>query len=105
MHGGILRSRPAFGGLIRVRTTRDIEYLVKEAEVLTGRRGRDFVVCGGADRLAYRVLWYENGYEVQRLGPAGDPTSAMLLLPEMLDQHCFGSALRAGCLFTPVVAE
>jgi len=37
--------------LLSVQAPEDIEYLVKESEVLTGRSGRTFVIAG-ADRLA-----------------------------------------------------
>ena len=36
--------------LLSVQAPEDIEYLVKESEVLTGRSGRTFVIAG-ADRL------------------------------------------------------
>jgi hypothetical protein len=42
--------------LLSVQAPEDIEYLVKESEVLTGRSGRTFVIAG-ADRLVYRVHW------------------------------------------------
>lgn len=40
--------------LLNVRAPEDIEFLVKESEVLTGKPGRTFVIAG-ADRLSYRV--------------------------------------------------
>ena len=43
--------------MLAVRSTEDIEYLVKESEVLTGLPGRTFVIAG-ADRLTYRLLWH-----------------------------------------------
>jgi len=39
--------------LLSVQAPEDIEYLVKESEVLTGRSGRTFVIAG-ADRSALR---------------------------------------------------
>ena len=43
--------------MLAVRSTEDIEFLVKESEVLTGLPGRRFVIAG-ADRLTYRLLWH-----------------------------------------------
>lgn len=40
--------------LLAVQTPEDIEFLVKESEVLTRLAGRTFVIAG-ADWLAYRV--------------------------------------------------
>ena len=54
------------GGFTQVCTPADIEYLVKESEVVTGNPGRKFVIYG-ADRLIYRIAWHPNGYHVQRL--------------------------------------
>jgi hypothetical protein len=39
MYGSLLDRRLAVGGLIQVRTPADIEYLVKESEVVTGPSG------------------------------------------------------------------
>ena len=40
--------------LLAVTAPEDIEFLVKESEVLTGQPGRIFVIAG-AERLSYRV--------------------------------------------------
>ena len=64
MYGSILDRRPAVGGLIQVRTPADIEYLVKESEVVTGHPVRKFVIYG-ADRLAYRIAWCPHAYQVE----------------------------------------
>jgi hypothetical protein len=61
------RRRPCFP----VRALDDIEYLVKESEVVTGQAGRAFVIAG-ADRLIYRVHWHPLGFKVERLDVHGD---------------------------------
>ena len=68
--------------LLAVTAPEDIEFLVKESEVLTGQPGRIFVIAG-AERLSYRVRWQLMGFKVARgsrrhdcrgPGPAG-PTA------------------------------
>lgn len=88
--------------LLVVRTPQDVEYLVKEIEVITGKSGRTFVVSG-ADRLHYRVHWrlqgQSQGVTIERL----DATSRVvhsrhLLLWEFLE-HSLMDALAVGQLF------
>ncbi|MDR3368878.1 hypothetical protein [Rhodoferax sp.] len=88
--------------LLNVRAPEDIEFLVKESEVLTGKPGRMFVIAG-ADRLSYRVQWHPMGVQVERLDAHGRALSSeQLLLWEFLE-HSVIEALRAGQLFTPLV--
>jgi len=88
--------------LLKVRAPEDIEFLVKESEVLTGKPGRTFVIAG-ADRLSYRVQWHPMGSKVERLDAHEQALSSQHLLPwEFLD-HSVVEALRAGQLFTPLV--
>jgi hypothetical protein len=104
MYTSIIDRSPAVGALIQVRTPRDIEYLVKESEVVTGRRGRKFVICG-ADRLAYRVAWCPHGYQVERLDESDKPTSTIYLLPAQFSAHGLGEAIARGQLFTPALSR
>ena len=85
--------------MLAVRSAEDIEYLVKESEVLTGLPGRTFVIAG-ADRLTYRLLWHPLGFKVQRLSEQGKVLHTQQLLTfEFLD-HSLLEALHAGQLFT-----
>ena len=104
MHGRINDRGPAFGGLIPVCTPADIEYLVKESEVVTGHPGRKFVIYG-ADRLAYRIAWCPNGYHVERLDESDKPTSTMYLLPAQFSAHGLGEALLRGRLYTSALSR
>ena len=104
MYERIIDRRPTFSGLVQVRTPADIEYLVKESEVVTGKPGRKFVI-GGADRVVYRIQWSPSGYHVQRLDEAGNATSAMYVQPESFAEHSVGNAMREGYLFTPTLAQ
>lgn len=93
------------GPLVTVRTIEDIEFLVKESEVLTGRRGRKFIITG-ATRLAFRVHWYPTGYQVRRLNMDTDkPCNRKLFMrPYVFLLHGLGRALRTGRLCTPAVS-
>ena len=97
-----IRAGQDFGSMLPVRAAADIEYLVKESEVVTGKPGRRFVIAG-ADRLVYRIQWHPIGCKVQRLDNAGNATCTAYLLHGELYAHSLGEALRAGQLFTPKV--
>lgn len=89
--------------LLPVRTPEDIEFLVKESEVVTGHAGRTFVIAG-ADRLTYRVHWrpreHPLGLTVERLDAANQVLCGeRLLLWEFLE-HPLMDALAAGQLYT-----
>jgi hypothetical protein len=104
------RQVPGRMRLLSVQAPEDIEYLVKESEVLTGQSGRSFVIAG-ADRLVYRVHWrpltgsggHAAGPLVERLGNRGEVLSRQhLQLWEFLE-HSLVEARAAGQLFTPPV--
>jgi len=88
--------------LLTVHAPEDIEFLIKESEVLTGRAGRTFVIAG-ADWLAYRVHWHPIGLKVERLNEEGRVLSTQHLLPREFLGHSLIEALAAGQLFTPPV--
>jgi len=88
--------------LLTVHAPEDIEFLIKESEVLTGRAGRTFVIAG-ADWLAYRVHWHPIGLKVERLDAGGRVLSAQHLLPREFVGHSLMEALAAGQLFTPPI--
>jgi hypothetical protein len=90
--------------MLRVRAAADIEYLVKESEVMTGEPGRTFVISG-ADRLVYRIRWHPIGCIVQRLDDHGNATSTQYVLHGEFEAHSVSEALRAGQLFTPMVSR
>lgn len=85
--------------LVRVEDIGDLDYLVKESEVVTGQPGREFVVLG-ADRPAFRVKADAAGYEIARVD---DPTCGqniqLATVPDLAG-HTLGNALRCGLLFT-----
>ena len=97
-----IKDHRAVDSMLPVRAAADIEYLVKESEVVTGQPGREFVIAG-ADRLVYRIQWHQIGCKVQRLDDTGNAMSTLYMLHGEFDAHALSEALRAGQLFTPAV--
>lgn len=85
-----------------VSAPEEIEFLVKESEVLTGKPGRTFAIAG-ADRLTYRVQWHAAGFKVERLDAQGRALNIQHLLPWEFVDHSVVEALNAGQLFTPAI--
>jgi hypothetical protein len=88
--------------LLPVRSEAEIEFLVKESEVMTGKPGREFVVTG-ADRLSYHVEWHGTGLSVRRLRGEEPQTETLFVQRRDLPGHTLGSAMLYGQLFTPQV--
>ena len=101
MHYAARHPKPS-EALLPVRALDDIEYLVKESEVLTGQAGRRFVIAG-ADRLPYRVHWHPLGFKVERLDASGKVLDCRHLLPWEFEHHILAQALACGQLFTASV--
>jgi hypothetical protein len=99
-----IRVQRKSGQMVNVHASEDIEYLVKESEIVTGRLGRKFVISG-ADHLVYMIQWYPVGYKVQRLDEMGNPISTNYVQPDELASHSLGEALRAGQLYTAPVSH
>ena len=87
--------------LLTVQAPEDIEFLVKESEVLTGAPGRTFVVAG-ADRPAYQVHADAAGFQIARLDGAV-PRQWLATAPE-LASHAIGHAMACGLLYTEPLA-
>ena len=88
--------------LVAVSSAEDIEFLVKESEVLTGLPGRTFVIAS-ADWLIYRVQWHSMGFKVDRLDAQGRTLCSQRLLPWEFVDHSLVGALAVGQLFTPSI--
>jgi hypothetical protein len=80
----------------------DIEFLVKESEVLTGRSGRRFVIAS-ADRLHYLVHWRSPALVVERLDCNGLVCDRQFLLPWEFEQHPLAEAMTSQQLFATAV--
>lgn len=85
-----------------VRGIEDLEFLVKESEVLTGRSGRRFVVAS-ADRLHYLVHWRSPALVVERLDSNGLVCDRQFLLPWEFEQHPLAEAMNSQQLFATAV--
>lgn len=88
--------------LFPVASIDDIEYLVKESEVVTGLASRTFVVAG-ADRLFYQLSQHRKGFQLQRLDVSGRVLHSEHLLTFELLEHSLHEALQAGQLFVASV--
>ena len=102
MHHTIAHRTARASPRLPVQALGDIEYLVKESEVLTGQAGRRFVIAG-ADRLPYRVHWHPLGFKVERLDASGKVLDCRHLLPWEFEHHSLAQALACGQLFTASV--
>ena len=87
---------------LAVSAPEEIEFLVKESEVLTGKPGRTFVIAG-ADRLTYRVPWHTAGFTVERLDAQGRTLNVQHLLPWEFIDHSVVEALNAGQHFAAAI--
>jgi hypothetical protein len=77
-----------------------LEHYVKEHELLTAERGREFVVLG-AERISYRVGLCQNGYEIRRESDSGSTAHPLLrAAAHDLHKHAIGKAMLSGALFT-----
>jgi hypothetical protein len=86
--------------LLPVRSEVELEFLVKESEIVTGKPGRQFVVTG-AERLTYHVEWHGAGLSVRRL--QREESKTLFVQRRDLPGHTLGSAMLYGQLFTPQV--
>ena len=85
--------------LVPVRTLNDLDWLVKESEIMTGEPGREFVVAG-ADRPAYHVRLDPAGYQIQRVDDETRAVMPMHATAPDLVRHALGNALACGLLYT-----
>lgn len=106
MHLHIHRQTSAALSILqRVRRLAEIEFLIKESEVLTGCAGRIFEIHG-AERLTYRVHWHPWMIDVERLDASGAVLDIQHLSPGDFATHSVVEALMAGQLYTaPVHTE
>ena len=55
---------PAARDLIRVRNVAELDWYVKESELVTATPGRNFIVAGAAEQI-YRVQIASDGYQIR----------------------------------------
>ena len=88
--------------LVNVLAPEDIEFLIKESEVITGRPGRTFAVAG-ADWQIFRLHWLQGVLKVDRLDTTGQVLSTERVPTKAFCEHRLIGALASGQLFTPPV--
>ena len=68
-----IRSAP-LRDLLPVRSLNDLDWFVKESEIITGNPGREFVVAG-SDQPTFRIHLDHVGYQIARVD-RGDQAAA-----------------------------
>lgn len=87
---------------IEVRGLNDLEYLVKESEIVTNQVGRTFHIRSH-NRPVQIALEY-GGFVIRNLG-RGDVNRPIYLPRRLLMDALLGHALRSGMLFTRRLAD
>ena len=88
--------------LVNVLAPEDIEFLIKESEIITGRPGRTFAVAGAGWQI-FRLHWLQGVVKVDRLDTAGQVLSTERVPTKAFCEHRLIGALASGLLFTPPV--
>jgi hypothetical protein len=84
--------------LVSVPTIDELEWLVKESELVTGSAGRDFVIAG-AERLAFHVRLQCDGFQICRNDLRTDALPFWTAAPD-LRSHTLGHAIACGLVYT-----
>ena len=88
--------------LLTVQAPEDIEFLIKESEIITGRPGRTFAVAGAGWQI-FRLHWLQGVVKVDRLDTACQVLSTERVPTRSFYEHRLIRALATGQLFTPPV--
>ncbi|NVD97676.1 hypothetical protein [Massilia sp. BJB1822] len=81
----------------QVQNLDDLDYLIKESELLTGAPGRRFHLRSHDQQVTIALEW--DGYLIRNLN-RGDPIKTIYLPRLLLPQAMLGYVLRTGRLFT-----
>ena len=99
MYGLAMTSTPQqFGQQIAVNTVLDLEYLVKESEMLTGHPGRAFQLRCGHQVLTYQVTFDGTAFAIVGVSPGGLPVNLTMVAREV-EKSQFGIAMKEFRLF------
>jgi hypothetical protein len=102
---GIAMSIPQqFGRHIAVRSVQDIEYEIKESEMLTGQPGRALQLRCGHPMFTYQVTFDGVAFSIAGVPPAGPPVKFTRLAHE-IEQSQFGIAMTEYRLFCEPLEE
>jgi len=92
----------AASGLVPVRTRDDLDWYVKEREMLTGKPGRIFVV-EGKEAPTYVVQLDPAGYLISPVHLSAEPDLHAATIAPDIFERTLGSALLLGRLYTPAL--
>jgi hypothetical protein len=98
MYGFSMSTPQQFGQQIAVTTILDLEYLVKESELLTGLPGRAFQLRCGHQMLTYQVTFDGTAFSIAGESPTGLPVNVAMLAREV-EKSQFGIAMKEFRLF------
>lgn len=104
MYGIAMTTPQQFGQQIAVTSVLDLEYLVKESELMTSRPGRVFQLRTGSRILSYQVTFDGRAFGIVGSSPDGLPLSLSLAARE-LEQSEFGVAMKEYRLFCHALEE
>jgi hypothetical protein len=104
MYGLVIPGRPIqFGRLVAVRTPDDLEYLIKERELLESQEGRVFHAHLNDVVLRFRVCAKGSGYEVVAATTAEQKGTAVFVARGDLLKSTLGQAMAHGRLFCDAI--
>ncbi|MBB3122195.1 hypothetical protein [Pseudoduganella violacea] len=86
----------------QVQNQDELDYLIKESELLTGGPGRKFHLRSQERQVTIALEW--DGYLIGNLN-RGDPIKRFYLPRRLLPLAMLGYVLRSGMLFTRRLAE
>lgn len=104
MYGVAMTTPQQFGQQIAVTKVPDLEYLVKESELITGRPGRVFHLRSGTRMLSYQVTFDGRAFRIVGSSLDGLPLNLSLAARE-LEQSEFGVAMKEYRLFCHALQE
>ena len=99
MYGLAMTNTPLqFGQQIAVTTVDNLEYLVKESEMLTGLPGREFQLRIGHQMLTYLVTFDGCEFGITGASPGALPVNLAMVAREV-EKSQFGIAMKEFRLF------
>ncbi len=103
-----MKPGPIDSALVRnlqhVRSLNDLDWFVKESEVITGSPGREFVVADADEgQSTFRVCLGHVGYQIARMNRGEEAATAVCATAAELVRHVVGDALVRGRLYTPAL--
>jgi hypothetical protein len=104
MYGIVMSTPQQFGRRIAVRSVQDLEYLIKEREMLTGQPGRALEFRCGHQMFTYQVTFDGVAFSIARMPPAGSPVKFTMPAREV-EQSQFGIAMTEYRLFCEPLEE